>query len=52
MSIFFTLLAFEEAELVNNSKIAILIASVLAGLIGFVWLRFTLKPSLINEDDL
>jgi len=52
MSIFITLLAFGEAELVNNSKIAILIASVLAGLIGFVWLRFTLKPSLIKEDDL
>ena len=43
MSIFITLLAFENADIVNNSKIAILIASLIAGAIGFFWLRFTLS---------
>jgi NhaA family Na+:H+ antiporter len=43
MSIFITLLAFENAETVTNSKIAILIASVVSGTIGFFWLKKTLK---------
>lgn len=43
MSIFITLLAFEDADIVNESKIAILIASVVAGTIGYLWLKFTLK---------
>jgi len=43
MSIFITLLAFDNADIVNNSKIAILIASLIAGTIGFLWLRLTLK---------
>jgi len=43
MAIFFTLLAFDNADIVNNSKIAILIASLIAGAIGFLWLRFTLS---------
>jgi Na+:H+ antiporter, NhaA family len=43
MSIFITLLAFDNAEIINNSKIAILIASLVAGLTGFLWLKLTLK---------
>ena len=43
MSIFITLLAFENPEMVNNSKIAILIASVIAGICGLLWLKATLK---------
>jgi len=43
MSIFITLLAFNDTVIVNESKIAILIASVVAGTIGFLWLKFTLK---------
>jgi NhaA family Na+:H+ antiporter len=43
MSIFITLLAFDDAEVVTNSKIAILIASFVAGTLGFTWLKFTLK---------
>jgi NhaA family Na+:H+ antiporter len=40
MSIFITNLAFTgEAELINASKIAIFLASLLAGTLGFVWLR-------------
>lgn len=43
MSIFITLLAFDSPEIVNNSKIAILVASFLAGIIGFFFLSLTLK---------
>jgi NhaA family Na+:H+ antiporter len=43
MSIFITLLAFDAAEVINNSKIAILIASLIAGTIGFMVLKFSLK---------
>ena len=40
MSIFITNLAFTgEAELINASKIAILLASLTAGSIGFLWLK-------------
>lgn len=46
MSIFITLLAFEDAKTVNNSKIAILIASLIAGLIGFIYLKKTLKTQV------
>jgi len=44
MSIFITLLAFDQAEIVNHSKMAILIASLIAGSAGFLWLSFSLKP--------
>jgi NhaA family Na+:H+ antiporter len=50
MSIFITLLAFDDAETVNNSKIAIIIASVLAGIIGFIWLKKTLKLPIENNE--
>ena len=43
MSIFITLLAFSDFELQNNSKITILIASIIAALIGFLLLNFSLK---------
>ena len=43
MSIFITLLAFDNDDIVNNSKIAILIASFIAGTIGFIFLKLTLK---------
>jgi len=45
MSIFITLLAFNNIEYVNNSKIAILVASLTAGLSGLLYLRLTLKQS-------
>jgi Na+:H+ antiporter, NhaA family len=45
MSIFITNLAFEESpEIINASKMAILLASLMAGIIGFLWLRFLGKP--------
>lgn len=45
MSIFITLLAFSNAEMIDQSKIAVLIASIVAGIIGFLWLRITLKSA-------
>lgn len=44
MSIFVTLLAFENETVINNSKLIILISSSTAGLIGFLTLRILLKP--------
>jgi NhaA family Na+:H+ antiporter len=43
MSIFITLLAFADATIIDNSKIAILIASTISGAIGYTWLFLTLK---------
>jgi NhaA family Na+:H+ antiporter len=43
MSIFITILAYEDAALINSSKIAIIIASLTAGIIGFLFLKMTLK---------
>lgn len=48
MSIFITLLAFGDSEIITNSKIAILIASFISGIIGFLWLKFDLKKSKTN----
>jgi NhaA family Na+:H+ antiporter len=51
MSIFITLLAFDNQTIVNNSKIAILFASLIAGIIGFIWFKLTLK-TVIRDDEL
>ncbi|HEX2995703.1 MAG TPA: Na+/H+ antiporter NhaA, partial [Anaerolineales bacterium] len=40
MSIFITLLAFEEPEIVQSTKISILLSSLLAGISGFLILRW------------
>jgi NhaA family Na+:H+ antiporter len=45
MSIFITILAYDQPALINSSKITVLIASLIAGIIGFFWLRGTLKTS-------
>ena len=47
MSIFITLLAFKNngEEVITYSKVAILIASFISGTIGFLWLKFNLKPA-------
>jgi NhaA family Na+:H+ antiporter len=50
MSVFVTLLAFEGDSLINASKIAILSASIIAGGIGFIWLRLTLSNSFEDEE--
>lgn len=47
MSIFITLLAFENPEIVQNSKITILMSSVVAGTVGFLILKR--QPSISNN---
>ena len=51
MSIFITLLAFKNdgEEVITYSKIAILIASFIAGTVGFLWLKFSLKSGKANK---
>jgi NhaA family Na+:H+ antiporter len=44
MSMFITLLAFQDVALIDQSKIAILMASVLARTVGFVSLRISTPP--------
>jgi Na+:H+ antiporter, NhaA family len=43
MSIFVTILAFSDIEIITNSKFAILTSSLLAGMIGYVWLHISFK---------
>jgi Na+:H+ antiporter, NhaA family len=43
MSIFITLLAFGDAAIIDDSKIAILISSLVAGTVGFFLLKLFLK---------
>lgn len=43
MSIFITILAFDQKAIIDHSKIAILIASLVSGIIGFVYLKLVLK---------
>jgi len=50
MSIFVTLLAFDNETIINNSKLVILISSLTAGLLGFLTLRLTLKTQIIDEN--
>lgn len=45
MSIFITLLAFDNETIINNSKLVILLSSLTAGLLGFITLRLTLKQT-------
>lgn len=49
MSIFITILAFEQRDIENNSKLMILIASAIAGTIGYFLLKKTLSRSS-NKD--
>lgn len=45
MSIFITLLAFDDGAMITHSKMAILVASLVAGGAGFLFLKFTLKEA-------
>lgn len=42
MSIFITLLAFDDETIINNSKLVILLSSLTAGILGFAMLKLTL----------
>ena len=50
MSIFITLLASDNETIINNAKFVILISSLIAGLIGFLSLRLTLKQAIIDNN--
>jgi NhaA family Na+:H+ antiporter len=49
MSIFITLLAFDNDAIINNVKFIILISSVIAGVIGFLFLKVTLPKTSIAK---
>ena len=52
MSIFITNLAFTgQVELVNSSKMAVLIGSLTAGTIGLIWLKIFLPPTPTMDAD-
>jgi Na+:H+ antiporter, NhaA family len=51
MSIFITNLAFVgEGEVINTSKMAILLASLVAGISGFLWLKIFGQPEATDAD--
>ncbi len=50
MSIFITLLAYSQAEQINESKIAVLVASLISAVLGFFCLTMTLKPTSPGTD--
>ncbi|MDI6051045.1 Na+/H+ antiporter NhaA [Flavobacterium sp. XS2P24] len=49
MSIFITLLAFDNETIINNSKLIILISSLIAGLLGFFVLNGILSKKYIDD---
>lgn len=48
MSIFITLLAFDKPVDVEHAKIAILLSSVLAGLLGYIWLKVATRRTKLR----
>jgi NhaA family Na+:H+ antiporter len=50
MSIFITFLAFDNPALIDSAKIAVIIASLIAGSIGMIWLRFVLRTPVVDEE--
>lgn len=45
MSIFITLLAFDDPAMITSSKLAIMVTSLAAAMAGLLWLRVTLKQN-------
>ena len=51
MSIYITNLAFTgEADVINSSKMSILLASLAAGIVGFAFLKLFGAPTAIDDD--
>ena len=48
MSIFITLLAYDNPVLITESKISILFASLISGVLGFFWLKTILKKPVLE----
>lgn len=51
MSIFITILAFDDPTIIDNSKIAILMGSLVAGIVGFTYLKLTLKETVVDQEE-
>ena len=49
MSIFITLLAFDTDDFIEQSKIAVMISSVISALMGLAILKLTFKESFADE---
>jgi NhaA family Na+:H+ antiporter len=49
MSIFISTLAFEDVPTQNNAKVSVLVASISAIIIGYLWFRFEKKPQQTVE---
>ncbi|HBK40217.1 MAG TPA: hypothetical protein DDZ57_01395, partial [Porphyromonadaceae bacterium] len=49
MSIFVSMLAFDDKALQDTAKLAVLVASTLSMIIGYTWLRIALKKK--KEED-
>ena len=50
MSIFITLLAFDNETTINNAKLIILLSSLVAGTLGLLSLKLTLKKNLAKNE--
>ena len=50
MSMFISSLAYNDAGMLNHAKIGILIGSLVAGACGYLLLKYTLKPSVDEEE--
>jgi NhaA family Na+:H+ antiporter len=48
MSIFISTLAFDDPATQNSAKVSVLVASVSAIIIGYLWFRFEKKPRIIS----
>lgn len=51
MSVFITMLAFDNETIINNAKLMIVISSLVAGTIGYIILNKTLKEEAIDDED-
>ncbi len=51
MSMFISSLAYQDIGLLNHAKIGILIGSLLAGILGYFILKFTLKPEVEDKSE-
>ena len=50
MSIFITLLAFNNEIAISNAKIAILTGSVISAITGLIWLKISLRKASLNRN--
>jgi len=50
MSIFITLLAFNDHSTIDSAKLTILVSSLIAGILGFLFLKIVLKKRISEEE--